>query len=121
MTVPRAWPERICWRLAPPPSGYPYDPGGHLRIFDETELRYSVELHGFKRFYRHHAHGLHAPYWWLKCWFWRRESDPGIVKAYHRLLVWDLLQRPWLTRVLDALLTPPMGKSLALYFEGRET
>ena len=33
VTVPRAWPEKICWRFAPPPKGYPFDPGGHLRIF----------------------------------------------------------------------------------------
>ena len=28
ITVPHAWPERICWQLAPPPNGYPYQPGG---------------------------------------------------------------------------------------------
>lgn len=120
VTVPRAWPERICWRLAPPPDGYPYTPGGHVRIFDETDLRYSIERHGFRRTHRHHAHGLHAPYWWLKTWFWEREADPGIVTAYHRLLVWDMMKKPWLTRGLDAVLTPLMGKSLALYFEGRD-
>lgn len=119
VTVPRAWPERICWRFAPPPDGYPYQPGGHVRIFDETDLRYSIERHGFKRTHRHHAHGLHAPYWWLKTWFWERQTDPGVVTAYHRLLVWDIMKKPWLTRALDAVLTPLMGKSLALYFEGR--
>ena len=29
-----------------------------------------------------------------------------MVRAYHRLLVWDLMRRPWLTRIFDALLNP---------------
>lgn len=116
VTVPHAWPERICWRLAPPPDGYPFQPGGHIRIFDEVDLRYSVERRGFNLFGRHHAHGLHAPYWWLKCAFWSRRDDHPLITAYHRFLVWDLMKKPWLTRGLDALLSPFMGKSLVLYF-----
>lgn len=116
VTVPHAWPERICWALAPPPDGYPYQPGGHIRIFDEVDLKYSVVRRGFKLFRRHHAHGLHAPYWWLKCFFWDRQDDHPMVKGYHRFLVWDLMKKPVLTRVLDAILSPFMGKSLVLYF-----
>ena len=33
-----------------------------------------------------------------------------------RLLVWDLMCRPWLTRIFDALLNPILGKSIVLYF-----
>ena len=117
ITVPHAWPERICWQLAPPPDGYPFQPGGHIRIFDQTDLRYSVEQHGFRLTRRHHAHGLHTPYWWLKCAFWSRREDHPMVTAYHDFLVWDLMKRPWLTRGLDALLSPVMGKSLVMYFE----
>lgn len=118
VTVPHGWPERICWRLAPPPGGYPFQPGGHIRIFDEVDLRYSVERRGFRLFRRHHAHGLHAPYWWLRCALWSRGEGHPLVAAYHRVLVWDILEKPWLTRGLDALLSPVMGKSLVLYFEG---
>lgn len=118
ITVPHAWPERLCWRLAPPPDGYPFQPGGHIRIFDEVDLRYGVERHGFRLFRRHHAHGLHAPYWWLKCAFWSRRDDHPLVNAYHRFLVWDLMKKPWLTKGLDAVLSPVMGKSLVLYFNG---
>ncbi|MEL6957187.1 MAG: class I SAM-dependent methyltransferase, partial [Pseudomonadota bacterium] len=75
ITVPHAWPERLCWRLAPPPDGYPFQPGGHIRIFDEVDLRYSIEQHGFNLIRRHHAHALHSPYWWLKCAFWERRED----------------------------------------------
>ncbi|MEO0983452.1 MAG: class I SAM-dependent methyltransferase [Pseudomonadota bacterium] len=117
ITVPHGWPERICWRLAPPPDGYPFQPGGHIRIFDEVDLRYSVEQHGFRLAGRHHAHGLHTPYWWLKCWFWDRDEEPKLVKSYHRFLVWDLLKKPRLTRFLDAATSPVMGKSLVMYFQ----
>ena len=116
ISVPHGWPERLCWRLAPPPDGYPFQPGGHVRIFDEVALRYTVEAAGFQRILRHHAHGLHAPYWWLKCLFWGRATDHPLARAWHAMLVWDILKRPWPTRLLDRLLSPVMGKSLVLYF-----
>lgn len=119
-TVPRAWPERICWALASGPGGYGDQPGGHLRIFDERELAADIAKGGFDKTGRHHAHGLHAPYWWLKCAFWDRRDDHPLVKLYHRFLVWDLMERPWLTRALDAVASPVMGKSVALYFRKRE-
>lgn len=121
ISVPHAWPERICWQLAPPPNGYAFEPGGHIRIFDEVDLKVSVERHGFDLFKRHHAHGIHVPYWWLKCAFWRRDEDHSLVKAYHNFLVWDLMKKPWLTRALDAVISPVMGKSLVLYFDGAKT
>jgi hypothetical protein len=39
------------------------------------------------------------------------------VTAYHRLLVWDIMQRPRLTRWAESALNPLVGKSVALYFE----
>jgi hypothetical protein len=39
------------------------------------------------------------------------------VALYHRLLVWDMMSRPALTRVGEAVLNPLIGKSVALYFE----
>lgn len=115
-TVPRAWPERICWRLAPGEGGYADQPGGHIRIFDAGVLKTEIVSLGLRFLSQHHAHGLHTPYWWLKCAVWDRRDDHPLVRLYHRLLVWDLLQRPWLTRLLDAVATPVMGKSVAFYF-----
>jgi hypothetical protein len=37
------------------------------------------------------------------------------VRAYHRLLVWDLMKRPWVTRTAERLLNPVAGKSLVVY------
>lgn len=119
VTVPNAWPERICWRLAPSVDGYAFEPGGHIRIFDKVELQVAVEQHGFSMFKQHLAHGIHVPYWWLKCAFWERREDHPLVKVYHRLLVWDIMKKPWLTRAMDAAMSPVMGKSRAFYFEGR--
>ena len=113
ISVPRQWPEWICWRLS---EGYRTTPGGHIRIFDATHLRREVERLGFICVGRGSAHALHVPYWWLKCLFWRLDREPWPVKAYHRLLVWDLMKRPWLTRAIDGLLNPFMGKSIILYF-----
>lgn len=120
VTVPHAWPERICWKLAPPPNGYAFQPGGHIRIFDQVDLQTSVERRGFKLFRRHHAHAIHVPYWWLKCAFWARQDDHPWIKSYHRFLVWDLMKKPWLTRGLDALLSPFMGKSMVMYFDAKD-
>ena len=39
------------------------------------------------------------------------------VAAYHRFLVWDIERSPWLTRALEWILGPLIGKSLVLYFE----
>ena len=39
------------------------------------------------------------------------------VTAYHKMLVWDMMSRPWLTRSAESLLNPLIGKSVALYFE----
>ena len=121
VTVPHRWPEVLCWKLAPPSrNGYPFQPGGHIRIFEDTDLRFQVERKGFSYKGKHHAHGLHSPYWWLKCAFWERRDDHPLIKAYHKFLVWDLMKRPWLSRTLDAIISPFMGKSLVLYFDGSE-
>lgn len=113
VSVPRAWPEEICWRLS---KAYRKVEGGHIRIFNATQLRNDVEDLGWKRYSRHWAHALHAPFWWLKCWCWDNE-DSRLVQWYHSFLVWDLMKRPWLTRGLEWLLNPLMGKSVVMYFE----
>ena len=113
ISVPRQWPEWVCWQLS---EGYRTSPGGHIRIFDATHLRREVQRYGFLYRGRGSAHALHVPYWWLKCIYWRRDHEPWILRMYHKLLVWDLMRRPRLTRVVDAVLNPLMGKSVVMYF-----
>ena len=118
ISVPRQWPEWVCWQLS---EGYRTSPGGHIRIFDATHLRREVQRYGFLYRGRGSAHALHVPYWWLKCIYWRRDHEPWILRMYHKLLVWDLMRRPRLTRVVDAVLNPLMGKSVVMYFSKPES
>lgn len=114
ISVPRAWPERICWHLS---AAYHLVKGGHIRIFNAEALHREVSGLGFRRYARHWAHALHAPFWWLKCLFWDKQDDHPLIQAYHKLLVWDLMKKPWMTRGLEALLNPIMGKSVVMYFK----
>lgn len=114
VTVPRWLPERICWALS---DEYHANEGGHIRIYKADELRDKIAARGLKFTHTHHAHSLHSPFWWLKCAVGVEESEHPAVSAYHRLLVWDMMQRPLLTRVAEAALNPLIGKSVALYFD----
>ena len=40
-----------------------------------------------------------------------------LVRQYHRLLVWDIMKHPALTRYLEAALNPLVGKSLVVYLQ----
>ena len=113
VSVPRGWPEVICWRLS---WDYRNSPGGHIRIFNRRDLRREITRLGLRCYHEHGAHALHVPYWWLKCLFWKRADDHPLVRAYHRFLVWDLMKKPAITRWIDQLLNPLMGKSIVMYF-----
>ncbi len=112
-SVPRFFPEWICWKLS---EDYHNEEGGHIRIFNATKLCREIEEHGFVFFKRHWAHALHVPYWWIQCLFWSKRETSRLVKAYHRFLVWDLIKKPFLTRLLDNALNPLIGKSVVMYF-----
>jgi ubiquinone/menaquinone biosynthesis C-methylase UbiE len=111
-SVPRRGPELICWALS---RAYRSSPGGHIRVYRTSELHEKLERLGFRIFKRHFAHALHSPYWWLKCWVGLERAEDSRVELYHRLLVWDMMQRPLLTRVLEAVLQPAIGKSVVFY------
>ncbi len=112
-SVPRFAPEWVCWALS---DEYHANEGGHVRIFKEKQLRKDIEATGFRFFGRHWAHALHSPYWWLQCMFWDTKDNNPLVKAYHKLLVWDMMEHPKLTRNLERLLNPLIGKSVVMYF-----
>ena len=114
LTVPRWLPEIICWQLS---EDYHNTPGGHIRIYTDKELVTKAEATGLRYVGRDYAHGLHSPYWWLKCAVGVTNDDHRLVRTYHRLLVWDIMKRPWATRTAERVLNPLVGKSLVLYFE----
>ena len=43
------------------------------------------------------------------------DDDHPLARAYHRLLVWDIMKRPAPTRLAERALNPLIGKSLVLY------
>lgn len=58
---------------------------------------------------------MHSPYWLLRCAVGVDRADNPLVAAYHRLLVWDITRRPFVTRAVERILNPLIGKSLVLY------
>lgn len=119
LSVPRAWPEKICWALS---DAYHQVEGGHVRIFKTRDIHNLVTQFPYRARGQHGAHALHSPYWWLRCLFWREgDNQAWPVRIYHKFLVWDLMQRPWLTRALDTLLNPILGKSVVFYFKKEKT
>ncbi len=111
-TVPRYWPEVVNWALS---DDYHNVPGGHVRIYRRSQLRARLAGAGLVPYAQHHAHALHSPYWWLRCAVGLQRADHPLVRAYHRLLVWDIETRSRLTRWPEAVLNPLLGKSLVVY------
>ncbi len=117
VTVPRYWPERVCWALS---RSYRHQPGGHVRIYRGHELVRAFQSLGLRLVGRHYAHALHSPYWWLRCLTGHLRQDgrePLPVRLYHRLLVWDIEHPRSPLRLVERWLDPLLGKSLVLYFE----
>ncbi|MDQ6847285.1 MAG: class I SAM-dependent methyltransferase [Candidatus Dormibacteraeota bacterium] len=113
VTVPRWWPERVCWALS---REYHEVEGGHVRIYRRRELAERLRRSGLVLAPpHHHAHALHSPYWWLRCALGMSREQAVAARLYHRFLVYDLMRRPRWTRSLERLLNPTLGKSVVLY------
>ena len=112
VTVPRWLPERVCWALS---DAYHEVEGGHVRVYTRRMLVERLTAAGFRYDGHHHVHGLHSPYWWVKCAVGVDRDEHPLVRAYHRLLVWDIMRRPRTTRLAERLLDPLIGKSLVVY------
>ena len=113
VSVPRWLPEQVCWWLS---DEYHANEGGHVRIYRASELRGKILGGGLEYTHTHHAHALHSPFWWLKCAVGVDDTDHRAVTTYHKLLVWDLMQRPKITQLAESLLNPLVGKSVVMYF-----
>jgi SAM-dependent methyltransferase len=115
VTVPRWLPEKICWALS---DAYHEVEGGHVRIYTGHELVAKLTAAGLEYVGKDHAHALHSPYWWLKCAVGVDQDRHPVVRAYHEVLVWDIMKRPGystVTRLAERALNPLIGKSLVLY------
>lgn len=112
ITVPRFGPELINWALS---DEYHNVPGGHIRIYRRSVLNERLASTGLVVTRHHYAHGLHSPYWWLKCLVGTTNDEHRLVKRYHQLLVWDIMKKPRTTRYAERVLSPLMGKSIVVY------
>ena len=112
VTVPRCGPEVVNWLLS---DAYHDVPGGHVRIYRRSTLVRRLAACGLVPVGRHHAHGLHSPYWWLRCLVGPANDSHRAVAAYHRLLVWEIVKRPRALRIVGRALDPLIGKSLVVY------
>jgi SAM-dependent methyltransferase len=115
VTVPRWGPELANWALS---DEYHQVPGGHIRIYRASVLRGRLKAAGLRVTGTGYAHGLHSPYWWLRCAVGVSDDRHPLVRAYHQVLVWDIERAPVIsavTRAADAALTPVIGKSMVVY------
>lgn len=113
VSVPRWFPEIVNWKLS---DDYHNVPGGHIRIYTDKELVSKVTNTGLDFEGKHYAHGLHSPYWWIKCAVGVTNDNHPLAKAYHKLLVWEIMKQPKALQVANRVLDPMMGKSMVLYF-----
>jgi 2-polyprenyl-3-methyl-5-hydroxy-6-metoxy-1,4-benzoquinol methylase len=114
VSVPRFGPEKLCWLLS---DAYTEADMGHVRIYEKKSLIHCIAAKNMAFSGAHYAHSIHTPYWWLKCLVGPDRNDVFPVNLYHRLLVWDMMKQPAITRFLDRLFNPLLGKSLVLYFK----
>jgi SAM-dependent methyltransferase len=114
VTVPRYGPELVNWALS---KDYHATPGGHVRIYRRGQLADRLRGAGLRVIGHDHTHGLHSPYWWLRCLVGVGNDANPLVQAYHRILVHDIVHASALTRVPERVLAPLVGKSLVLYAE----
>lgn len=112
VTVPRWFPELVNWVIS---DEYHLTPGGHVRIYRRSVLSERLAAAGLERYGSHHAHALHSPYWWLRAAVGVGNDTHPAVRAYHRLLVWDITAGTAWTRVPERLLNPVLGKSVVIY------
>ncbi len=117
VSVPRWLPEKVCWALS---DDYHEVEGGHVRVYKGDVLEKRLTATGLEPVGQHHAHGLHSAYWWLKCAVGVTNDDNPLVKAYHRILVWDMMKAPAATRLAERALNPVLGKSLVVYLRKPE-
>jgi SAM-dependent methyltransferase len=113
-TVPTWLPEKINWMLSDEYHA-PKSIGGHVRIYTATELKAKLRSAGLAITGSHHAHALHSPYWWLKCAVGVRRDDQRLVRAYRRLLEWEIVKQPRAMKIVERAASPVLGKSYIVY------
>lgn len=111
VSVPRWLPEQVCWLLS---KRYHQVEGGHVRIYRRRQLLARLRDVGLQPYASHYAHGLHVPYWWLRCLV-GVDRETRLVRRYHDLLVHEITHGPWPNARIAGALDNVIGKSLVVY------
>jgi len=114
VTVPRWWPELVNWRCRMRTTR----PGGHVRIYRRHVLIEKLAAQGLEPYATIMPTRCTAPTVAALRSGNHRDDHPA-VKAYHRMLVWDISAHTFVTRVPEKLLNPLLGKSAVVYLRKR--
>jgi len=112
VSVPRYYPEAINWLLS---EKYHNVAGGHVRIYTKSQLLARLKRNNFYLVDIDYAHGLHSPYWWIKCLVGIEKEGNIIVKLYKKILEYEIIRQPNFFKYLNRILDPIMGKSIIIY------
>ncbi len=114
VTVPSWFPEKICWALSEEYHA-PFVEGGHVRVYRREGLCSRLVTAGLTIEGSHRTHALHSAYWWLRCAIGPRNESHVLVRAFRRLLTWEIVNQPRSGRIVERVLSPLLGKSLVVY------
>ena len=112
VSVPRYYPEVINWLLS---KKYHSVKGGHVRIYRKSQLLCRLRKENFYLTGIDYAHGLHSPYWWLKCLVGVDNERNLFVRLYKKLLEYEIIKQPLLLKWVAKILDPLLGKSIVIY------
>jgi len=114
VSVPAFVPEAVFWKLS---KDYHTGPGTHVRIYRVGQLLDLLRQHGLRVVGIRRRHGLHSPYWLLRCIFGVHREGALLPSLYHRFLVWDMTTCHRPVRWLESLFDHMFPKSIVVYAE----
>ena len=71
-----------------------------------SDLEHRLERAGLTLTGRDHQHGLHSPYWWIRCAGGVNNPDRFFARHYHELLVKQITDNPPWLAAIDRVLNP---------------
>lgn len=114
ITIPTATSEHAYLRLG---DDYFESPGGHIRIFAPRTLAEGLAGAGLRTLGCGFAHGLHTPYWMLRCLVGLPRADSFRLVRIARLMLVRAVASPFLNALERWLLNFICPKSVILYAE----
>ena len=112
VSVPAWMMESMYWKLS---EAYHTNPGGHIRIYRESELVRLLQGQDLGVYAVRYKHALHSVYWLLRCLSGVRNENALIPRLYHKFLAWELDSKSWFFRRVESVLNHAFPKSVVVY------